>query len=293
MISATFVPLAIAAHESRRQDAEGEFLKTIAESQPYGQRYGHVQGLIVADVAGRAYLYVDTDAGYQDPELADKLRMAADMVQPAEPVHLDDGPSDQRLRPEMPPGTQVVRVLTKNIDDPDQRSRMGGEDLGYENLWILPDEAQQLARDRVPESLKQRIATYHLLNSYTGESQLHHVGKGPDYVEGQAGVREFELTLDDGVLSGSVHIFISPTHHYRASLLGFVEAKDGQLTRFDLIARGPWVRKFFADSPLERTTQVAAFRLATEEQMKHDGSYRIPPGFHVFPMNDYLRQPNP
>ncbi len=283
------MPLATAAHESKRRDAEGEFLKKIAESQPYGRKHGHVQGLIVADVSGRVYLYVDTDAGYQDPKLAEKLREAAEMVPPAEPVQLDDGPDDQRFRPEMPPGSRVVRVLTKNIDDPDERSRMGGEALGYENLWIRADEAQQLARGLVPESLKRRIATYHLLNSYTGESQLHHVGKGPDHVEGQAGVREFDLTLDDGLLSGSVHIVISPTHHYRARLLGFVEAREGRLTRFDLVARGPLVRKYFADSSLERTTQVAAFRIATEEQMKRDGSYRIPPGFHVFPMDDYLR----
>jgi hypothetical protein len=287
LIRTRFVPLAVAAHESGRKDGEGAFLKRIAESQDYGKRFGHVQGLLVADAAGEVYFFANTDAGYQDEQLADKLRAAADAVKPVKAVALDEE-SDQRFRPDMPPGTRVVRVLTRNFDAPGERTRLGSEQLGYENMWIRPDEAQRLAAGEVPESLKRRIAQYHLFNSYTGESQLHHAGKGPDHVEGEAGVRHFELTIDDGELHGSAHIVISPTHYYRATLRGVVEVRDGRLTRFELVARGPAVKKFFDNTPLEQSTQVNAFRMATDEQLEKDGSYAVPPGFHVHRMADYL-----
>lgn len=96
-------------------------------------------------------------------------------------------------------------------------------------------------------------------------------------------IRRLDEVEEDLNCMGDVEI--SPTHSYHASLRGRVESRDGRLTRFDLVARGPAVKKFFEDTSLERTTQVIAFRL-TEGSDEAD---RIPPGFTVHDMSEYLR----
>ena len=235
------------------------------------------------DPAGTVVLHVGSDE-YDDPKLLERLLAAIGKLRPAEAAVAAKNTTDPRLWPTLPEGGRAVRVLTKNIDAPGERSRFS-KPLGYDNLWIRGDEAEALARGELPESLSRRIARYHTFNSYTGEGQLHHANKGPDYVKENAGVKAFDMRLGHGRLQGSAYVEVSPTHYYHASLRGRVESRQGKLTRFDLVIRGPAVKKFFKDTPLERTIQVIAFRLADGKEEVD----RIPPGFTVHNMADYLR----
>jgi hypothetical protein len=87
--------------------------------------------------------------------------------------------------------------------------------LGVDRVWTGKAEAAALARGEVPDKLKQRLAV--------------HVA----YVMGSA-VKSFDLRLRDQRPSGSVLLASGE----RCGLLGFVEAQDGKLSRFELIIKG-------------------------------------------------------
>jgi hypothetical protein len=87
--------------------------------------------------------------------------------------------------------------------------------LGVDRVWAGAAEAEALARGEVLDKFKQRLAK--------------HVA----YVMGSA-VKSFDLSLRDRRLSGSVVL----ANGERCGLLGFVEAQDGKLSRFELIIKG-------------------------------------------------------
>jgi hypothetical protein len=141
-----------------------------------------------------------------------------------------------------------------------------------DRLWVRKDEAEALARGTLPDSLRRRILP-HLTYVLAG-------GKG-----GKA--NRFDLNLRDGLLTGS---FRGETGD-PGQLLGFVEARDGKLTRFDLLVKGTgtWVEDcgFSAGLrmvPRGKTVPVAVlFSLADPR----DELARVPP--HRARHNGYLR----
>lgn len=96
-----------------------------------------------------------------------------------------------------------------------QYDRVFQRSLGSDRLWVRKDEAEALAAGSLPESLKARIFRYHV------QYVLSKDAKG------------LEVSLKDGRIEGSV-----PVGEERAECLGFVEAKEGRLTRFELLVRG-------------------------------------------------------
>jgi hypothetical protein len=93
--------------------------------------------------------------------------------------------------------------------------------LGSDRLWVRKDEAEALAGGSFPASLRTRILRDHLRlvmsNDATG----------------------FDPVLRDGRLEGS---FAIKDADHRADYLGFVEARDGKVLRFDLVIKG-WARQ--------------------------------------------------
>ena len=85
--------------------------------------------------------------------------------------------------------------------------------LGSDRLWVRKDEVETLVSGRFPDSLKQRIRT--------------HVG----YVFGWD-VKEIDLTLKSGRLTGGF------ANGDRGDALGFVDSKNGAITRFELLFKG-------------------------------------------------------
>ena len=122
-----------------------------------------------------------------------------------------------------PPEGGLVLYVTWKILEPAKllNSKSSDNDkhlsnaLGVDRLWVRKDEAEALAKGTFPDSLRKRMASY-----------LQYVVPGKLKTDG--------MKLADGRLSGDLR---SATGE-RADALGFVEAKDGKVTRFDLVIKG-------------------------------------------------------
>lgn len=91
--------------------------------------------------------------------------------------------------------------------------------LGVDRLWVRADEAKELAEGGLPDSLRRRMAP-HLKMVLPG------------------GASSDGVTLKDGLLSGGY----TSKQGDRAAALGYVESREGKVTRFDLIVKGFAVR---------------------------------------------------
>jgi hypothetical protein len=87
--------------------------------------------------------------------------------------------------------------------------------LGVDRVWAGKAEAAALARGEFPEKLKQRLAM--------------HVTFAMD-----SAVQSVDLKRSGRRLSGSILL----KNGERCGLLGFVDARDGKLSRFELIVKG-------------------------------------------------------
>jgi hypothetical protein len=96
--------------------------------------------------------------------------------------------------------------------------------LGVDRIWAGKAEAGALAGGQFPDKLKERLAI--------------HVG----YAMGSA-VQSLDLRLHDQRLTGSALL----KNGERCDLLGFVEAREGKLSRFELIVKGKNVGSAHAD----------------------------------------------
>jgi len=92
------------------------------------------------------------------------------------------------------------------------------------------EEHQALVRGELMDSLKRRLAMYNLIDNTRGEPH-------PWTAEE---IKKLDLTLKNGVISGNVHLSNETgSRSYTCELRGSVEVKDGKVTRFDLVAKGP------------------------------------------------------
>lgn len=94
------------------------------------------------------------------------------------------------------------------------------QSLGSDRLWVRKDEAQALAAGAFPESLKSRMLRHHVQYVMSKEA------------------KSLDVTLAGGRFQGSVALGDGRS----AEALGFVEAKDGAVTRFELLLKG-WGRR--------------------------------------------------
>ena len=102
-------------------------------------------------------------------------------------------------------------------------------------------------------------------------------------------VKRLDMNLADGRLTGAVDLegwVKGPARNdhsrYSVQLLGFVEVKDGKLTRFDVVALGPACRVAGSGPGIETHGSVGVpyplaigFRLSTDQDS--DAQKRTPP----------------
>jgi hypothetical protein len=93
------------------------------------------------------------------------------------------------------------------------------QSIGSDRLWVRKDEAEALAAGGLPESLKNRMLRHHV-----------------QYVMGKE-ARSLDLSVKDGRIAGEIPVGIR-----KADALGFVESKDGKVTKFELLVKG-WGRR--------------------------------------------------
>lgn len=255
-----FVCVAVDAwYLNRRQDAEGEFYRKVVKQEPSRQDMNSsTQGKYALDAAGRLFGFDNHGSdrvGRVKALLAKALREHA----PTEAVAVQPGKIHPYFDRTLKNGTLAVDVTARVLDaetrEKDERKRIFLASLGRDHLWIRAEEVAELAAGRLPEPLVKRIARFHLNDFTRGE---------PDMWRPEE-IRKLELTLKDGRLTGSLRFeTASGKRGYEAELLGFVESRDGRLTRFDLVAKGEfWGKSALVSSSIEgRFPLGVAFRLS-------------------------------
>jgi len=88
--------------------------------------------------------------------------------------------------------------------------------LGSDRLWVRKDEAAALAAGTFPESLKGRMMRNHVQYVMSKEAK----------------------SLDVAIKGGRIEGVVPMGDAKNADCLGFVESKDGKVTRFELLVRG-------------------------------------------------------
>src|SRR5262249_60054663 len=136
-------------------------------------------------------------------------------VQPAEVPSIEPGRADPQFARTPPQGGLVVRVTAKVLGgyEPadDEWQQIFQSALSRDNLWIRADEHQALVRGKLLESLKRRIALFHLIDNTRGEPTIWEV----------ADIRKLDLQLAGSKLTGSVELETkSGDRGYVADLLG-------------------------------------------------------------------------
>jgi hypothetical protein len=239
------------------------------------------QGMSVFTAGGKV---LAMGGGFEPADVERMLRKALRAYQPEEPpptVPPRDESDPGLIRP--PAGARVLFVTWKVLGgyDRSQSPRLTGttrynapvqDSVGVDRLWVRKDEAEALAHGVLLESLRRRMLphlTYVLAGAKAGS------------------VKRFDLTLRDGRLTGS----FQTTAGDRTDLRGVVEVRDGRLTRFDLLAKGPGTQVedcgFSAGLrmvPKGQKVPVALFFSLAEPQ---DELARVPP--HRAKHNGYLR----
>ena len=73
--------------------------------------------------------------------------------------------------PEPPAGGLIVDVIAKVLggyEPGDRRSQQYLNSLGRDHLWLRQDEVETLAAGTLPDSVKQRLVRYHLIDNTRG-----------------------------------------------------------------------------------------------------------------------------
>lgn len=266
LLSTRFVPLAVDnVGNPNVTSAEGEWLKTRGGS-------ACTQGMSVF-TAGGALL--GQGGGFQPGPVKEMLQEALAKFKPEPPPAPEKTKTgkDSDLLRRSPEGGLVLYVTWKVLWESDRPKPpfhnyedVFADSLGVDRLWVRRDEAEALARGVVQESLKRRMA-----------------GSLGYYVE-----HELHLESRDGRMLGRLGPATSPE---RSSILGFVQAKEGKVCRFDVVVRGParWADDHGFSAPLtvapkgKKVTLATAFTLADPKE----DLARVYP--HAARGDDYLR----
>ena len=217
-------------YQRRQKDAEGEFYQKVARQGPRNDMNDTTQGLYACTADGKLLGFTNNRSPARVKEM---LRKALADFQPAEAAPLGSARSDPEFERRPPEGGIVVRVTSKVLggypEDDGRRTSAMRSSLGRDNLWIRKDEAEAVAKGELPESVARRIARYHLVDNTRGEPPMWRAEE----------LKTVELRLKDGRISGRARLETADGERgFEGDLLGVVEAKDGKITRFDVVAKG-------------------------------------------------------
>ncbi len=280
LLKTKFVPVALDQFYQRRQkDAEGEFYRKIAGQGPRNDFQGTTQGLYAAAADG-------TFLGYNNNRGPDRvrkmLREALEKFRPGETPPIEPGAPDPQFARTPPEGGLVLDVTAKVLggyaEPRDWHERIFQAALQRDRLWVRKDEHDALARGEWPATLGRRIARFHLVDGTRGEPPMW---KKED-------IRKLDLRLAEGKLSGSVRLETdSGDRGYEADILGFIESKDGKVTRFDLVANGLfWGEgQYTQGAPPGKFPFAVRFALASGK----DEADKVPPQGSKGWLPDYIR----
>jgi hypothetical protein len=278
LLKSRFVCVGIAHNGAgRRKDAEGDFARKIIG------KGGTLQGLHVINTSGELVGHV---YDFRPQSVLAMLEKSLKKFTPVDSPAIDFTKKDKRFV--MPENGLVVVTTAKVLGGHDPVKAAKGTirydmenawktSMGREHLWLRADEAQALIKGELPESVTKRIVRYHLVDNTRGTPT--------GWIESD--IRKVEMTLADGRLQGRVHLESKDGRRgYQAELLGFIQAKDGKVTRFDVVASGQfWGHGTYTPgAPKGRFPLAIAFTLAEAS----DPLYNLVPDA-VRCYADYLR----
>jgi hypothetical protein len=289
-------------YQRRRQDAEGEFFRKVADQGPRKGVGGSTrQGIYVVTADGNLLAFRNA----QDPDLMRQVlrqglkayqQLPSERRRPGAVQVAELGRVDQRYSRKPPAGAVVLNVYTRILDR-DDKGKMchgsckfpGGDKTAHDHMWLTAAEVQALvpAGARVgdsfplPKAIAWRLLRFHLVDNTRGEP--------PFWSREQ--VRESDLRLrvedvsDKGVRLQLVgHAVLSTNADERRAdrgfdvhLLGTVEfdARKARLVRFDVVAVGDhWGEGTFTGGARPgRTPLGVALEIAEESSPGRD----VPP----------------
>jgi hypothetical protein len=251
LLQTQFVPVAIDQFYQRQQkDAEGDFYRKIATQGPWKDLNGTTQGLYIATADGKLLAFNNNRGPERIKALLEKSLRD---FHPVAVSSIKPGAADPQFALTPPPGGLVVRVTAKVLggyeETDDEWLKIFQSALSRDNLWIRKDEHQALVRGELLESLRHRIALFHLIDNTRGEPEMWD----------NADIRKMDLSLDGGKLTGKIQLESrSGDHGYHADLLGFVETAKGRVVRLDMVAKG----SYWGDGPFTRGAPKGKFPFA-------------------------------
>ena len=281
LLKTRFIPVAIdQAYQRRQKDAEGRFYQKIANQGPRKVGRGTTQGLYVATADGRFL-------GFNNNRGSDRVKRLLHKVlaefRPKSVRPISAGKPDARYVRIPPEGGLVIRVTSKVLGGyaatDDKWRKLFQQSLGRDNLWVRRDEHQALLRGAVQESLKKRLARFHLVDNTRGEPPMWKASE----------IRKLDVSLKNGQLRGTVQLqTASGDRGYEAQLLGVVASKGGRVTRFDVVVKGVFWGEgtYTRGAPKGRFPFAVAFTLASGTD---DVADRVPPQGSRGWLDGYIR----
>ncbi len=253
------------AYQRRQKDAEGDFFRKIAKQSPRGSG-GTQQGLYAAAPNGTLLGFTNN----RSPVHVRKMLLEAREGKIDTAKGITDPKRDRRYSPEPPVGGLVVRMNAKVLSGYDrpknEPDKIFQQAISRDNVWITKDEHAALASGTVPELLQRRIARFHLVDSTRGEPTMW---KDDEIVS-------CEMKIDGTTFRGKVHLRSRQgDREFQCELLGRLATKDGQITRFDIVAKGGFrgEGQYTKRAPKGTFPLAIAFTLAD----MRDIADRIPP----------------
>ena len=272
VVKESFIPVvADDWYQRRRQDAEGEFFRGVANQGPRKGKGGSTrQGIYTLTADGKLLSY--KNAGQNAEATLDAIeqglrawkKIPAAKRKPGA-VKVDDDPeTDEQFHRSLPKGAQVLSVFTRLIEPCDggyqaTKCETGkGDQPGRDHFWLTAKEladladpnAKQGSTKNLSKHVLMRIARFHLLDNTRGEP--------PDWEDDE--VRKIEIALkcksaDEGkivwTIDGSALMNTkNDKRGCKAMLAGewTVDRKAKRITAGDLVALG----EHWGESPLTR-----------------------------------------
>jgi len=257
LLKSRFINVAIdQAYHRRQQDDEGDFYRQLASQSPRNDFNGTTQGLYAGTADGKLLGFTN----HRGPDrVRQMLTQALDKFKPADFEPPQAKRFDPRWTYQPPQGGLVVRVTAKVLGGYEPTDDMWRtafqESLSRDNLWVTAEEHKALVAGQLPESLALRIARFHLVDNTRGEPPMWE----------RTDVKSLQLSLNAGRITGTFHLeTANGKRGFQGEVLGVVETENGQVKRFDLVARGEYwgEGQFTGGAPKGKFPFAAACTLA-------------------------------
>lgn len=240
LLSEKFIPVAADDwYQRRRQDAEGEFFRAVANQGPRRTPGGTRQGHYILTASGKLLGYNNNRGAERRLTFIHESLKKWDLLradQKIATIH-ETSKIDPRYNPEMPEGTQVIKVYTRALEEKDGtlKAAMANETTfltAVDHLWFTPTDIKKLQnQSNFPRDLALRLAHFHLRDNTRGEPRAWNENE----------VKTMELSISkDGQLSGKFHIESKDSKlGYEGVIYGHLSFTEKEtLKTFNLVVTG-------------------------------------------------------